>query len=155
PDLAPRYLGEVPEGVGIRDLSDDLSRVLLWEPGAKTHVIRSVGDGKELFRLPPPGRVLWAFFGPGERHIVRQSGADGGLVEVWKVDDPEPKLIRSDRFPVYSLSLSFRPDASALAFADFHGTVAIWDLEKGTEIKRLRAVGGEREPAVALHPIEP
>src|SRR5262249_35965847 len=52
-------------------------------------------------------------------------------------------------------SSHFRPDASVLALTELHGMVAIWDLDKGAEIKRLPPLGGEREPVVALHPTEP
>jgi tetratricopeptide (TPR) repeat protein/WD40 repeat protein len=155
PDLSPRYLGEIPENVHIDDLSDDLSRILLWEPEAKTHVIRSVGDGKELFRLPAPPRRLAGYFGPRGRHIVRFSGEVGSPVEVWSVDGPQPRLIRRDRFPVLREDSHFRPDASILALGGLHGTVVIWDLETGTEINRWPPAAGEREPVVALHPTEP
>jgi serine/threonine protein kinase/tetratricopeptide (TPR) repeat protein/WD40 repeat protein len=154
-DLAPRYLGEVPENAGIDDLSDDLTRALLWEPGANTHVIRSVGHGKELFRLPAPDRRLTALFGPGGRHIVRFSEAEGSPIEVWRVDEPQPRLIGTNHFAAYAPSVHFRPDASTLALAEPHGTVTVWDLEKGAEIGRLPEAGGERQPSVALHPTEP
>jgi hypothetical protein len=155
PDLSPHWLGELSEKVGIADLSEDLTRILLWEPEAKTHVICSVADGKELFRLPAPDRRQEAFFGPGGRHIVRFSGDEDGPVEVWRVDGTQPRLIRGDRFPLWFVSVHFRPDASILALADLHGMVAIWDLEKGTEIRRFPPAGGERQPTVALHPTEP
>jgi serine/threonine protein kinase/tetratricopeptide (TPR) repeat protein/WD40 repeat protein len=155
PDLSPRYLGEVPENVDVCDLSDDLTRVLLWEPEANAHVIRAVADGKELFRLPATARRPGAFFGPGARHIVRASGGEDSLVEVWRVDEPRPRLIRKDRIPVSLASSHFRPDAAVLGLRETHGMVAIWDLEKGTEINRLPEAGGERDGVVALHPTEP
>jgi tRNA A-37 threonylcarbamoyl transferase component Bud32 len=154
-DLSPRYLGEVPEGASVCDLSDDLSRVLLWEPKAKAHVVRSVGEGKELFRLPTTAPRLDAFFGPGRRHIVRHHADEGSPVEVWSLDGRQPRLIRSDRFPVWNFSSHFRPDGSILALAERHGAVAIWDLRKGTEINRLPPAGGEKDAIIALHPSEP
>jgi serine/threonine protein kinase len=159
PDLAPHYLGDYladgPDGVGIHDLSDDLTRVLLWEPEANADVIRSVSDGKELLRLPATNPQLRAFFGPGGRHILRHSEREGSPVEVWSVNGSEPRLIRSDLFPVWHNSIHFRPDAAILALAGWHGAIAIWDLQKGTEINRLPEMGGERQPLVALHPTEP
>jgi tetratricopeptide (TPR) repeat protein/WD40 repeat protein len=160
PDLAPRYLGEVPADVRVHDLSDDLTRVLLGEPEEKAHVVRAVAGGRELFRLPRADPQYTAWFGPGGRHIVRENGPEGALVEpeartaeLWRVDGPRPRLLRSERFAWHSLA--FRPDASVLAMTDAHGTIALWDLETGAEIKRLPSVGGERRPAVALHPTEP
>jgi serine/threonine protein kinase/tetratricopeptide (TPR) repeat protein/WD40 repeat protein len=153
PDLSPRYLGELPENVDVHDLSDDLTRVLLWEPVANTHVIRSVGDGRELFRLPMADRRLYALFGPGGCHIVRYNRGESSPVEVWEVEEHQPRLIRRDQFPAYSFH--FRPDATILALAEMHGTVAIWDLRTGTVINRLPPEGGEREPFVALHTTEP
>jgi eukaryotic-like serine/threonine-protein kinase len=153
PDLSPRYLGEVPENVVVEDLSDDLTRVLLWEPDANTHVIRSVGDGQELFRLPAPDRRLTAFFGPGGRHIVRFGGAEGSPVEVWGVNGSQPRLIRSAHISLNGVY--FRPDAALLALAERDGTIIIWDPENGTEIKRLSSAGGERGPMVAFHPTAP
>jgi WD40 repeat protein/tetratricopeptide (TPR) repeat protein len=152
PDLLPRYLGDVRKNVTICDLSDDLSRVLLWEADANTHVIRAVGDGQELFRLPAVNRPLFACLGPGGRHIVRHCGTKGGPVEVWRVDGREAQLIRSDRLAVYACYI--RPDAGVLALGEPEGSVLIWDLTVGTEVSRLPQEGGEREPAVALHPTE-
>jgi hypothetical protein len=152
PDLAPHYLGEVPEDVTVCDLSDDLTLVLLWEPGANEHVVRSVPDGKALFRLPTTARRLRAYFGPGGRHIVRHHEDPDSPVEVWKLDGPQPVLIRGDRFPVSFAH--FRPDASILALAELNGTVAVWDLQKGTEINRLPQAGGENAAVLALHPTE-
>jgi serine/threonine protein kinase len=123
PDLSPRYLGEMPENVTVIDLSDDLSRVLLWEPEVHAHVIRSVADGEELFRLPAAGRRPGAQFGPGGHHIARWTEDEGGLAEVWDVDGPQPRLVRRDRLP--ASAVHFRPDASTLAVADSHGAVSI------------------------------
>ena len=153
PDLSPRYLGEMPENVTISDLSDDLTRVLLWEPEASTHVIRSVADGAELFRLPTTARRPEAFFGPGGRHIVRYHENDGGLAEVWSVEGNQPRLIRRDRLP--ASAACFRPDASILALVDSQGAMAVWDVKKGTEINRLLQGRDEKHYVVALHPTEP
>jgi serine/threonine protein kinase/WD40 repeat protein/tetratricopeptide (TPR) repeat protein len=155
PDLSPRYLCEVPDYASIDDLSDDLTRIMLWEWEANTHVIRSVSDGTELFRLPTANSRLEAFFGPGGRYIVRVGRAEDSPVEVWRVDGHERRLIGRNRFPVYSQSIQFRPHGSILALADLHGTIAVWNLDTGTEIKRLPPAGEEREPKLALHPTEP
>ena len=64
-------------------------------------------------RRPSTGSI--AFFGPRGRHIVRCSGDKGYPVEVWRVDGPQPRLLRSDRFPVHSDSIRFRSDGSILA----------------------------------------
>jgi serine/threonine protein kinase/tetratricopeptide (TPR) repeat protein len=153
PDLAPRYLGEVPENVNVIDLSDDLTRVLLWEPEANAHVIRSVADGEEQFRLPTNARRPQAFFGPGGRHIVRCHEDAGGLAELWSVEERQPKLIRRDRLP--ASGASFRPDASVLVLVDLQGAMAIWDVRKGTEVNRLPPTSGEKNYFVAVHPTEP
>jgi serine/threonine protein kinase/tetratricopeptide (TPR) repeat protein len=155
PDLAPRYLGEVPENVTAYDLSDDLSRVLLWEPDANTNVVRSVADGRELFRLPPVDPPLRAYFGPDGRHIVRFNEAEGSAIELWRVDESPPKLIGKGRGAVYSPTVNFRPDGSLVALPDLHGAIAIWNLEKGAEVHSLPAAGGERQPMAALHPTKP
>jgi serine/threonine protein kinase/tetratricopeptide (TPR) repeat protein/WD40 repeat protein len=155
PDLSPRYLGAVPENATITDLSDDLTRVLLWDATAKTHVIRSVGDGEELFRLPGIDRQFQAFFGPRGHYIVRAEALEGAPVEVWKMDGRKLTSVRKDRFAVYWPGLHFRPDSSILALPQVHGALVIWDLQNGTEINRLPDAGAEREPMVALHPTEP
>ncbi len=153
PDLAPHYLGEVPENVSIIDLNDDLTRVLLWEPEAYAHVIRSVADGQELFRLPTTARRPTAFFGPGGRHIVRFHEEEGGLAEVWSVAEREPKLIRRDRLRVGNAA--FRADASVLALWESQGDVVIWDVRKGTEVNRLPPAPGTMHATGAFHPTQP
>ncbi|MHB1422678.1 MAG: protein kinase domain-containing protein [Gemmataceae bacterium] len=152
-DLSPRYLGAMPENVKVLDLSDDLDRVLLWEPESNAHVVRSVADGKELFRLPTTARRPGAIFGPSGRHLVRFHEEEGGLAEVWSVDGNQPKLIRGDRLP--TSRVDFRPDAAILALMDSQGAMAIWDVQKGTEINRVPQARGENHNEVALHPTQP
>jgi tetratricopeptide (TPR) repeat protein len=153
PDLAPHYLGEVPENVSVIDLNDDLTRVLLWEPEANAHVIRSVADGQEQFRLPTTARRPTAYFGPGGRHIVRFHEEEGGLAEVWSVEEREPKLIRRDR--LRAGNAAFRADASVLALWQSQGDVVIWDVRKGTEVNRLRPAPGHMHHTGAFHPTQP
>src|SRR5262249_52309421 len=111
--------------------------------------------GKELFRLPATKSRCTAVFGPGGRHIVRFGGAEDNPFEIWNVEKYQPRLIRKDSMAVWTPSVHFRPDASIVAVADLRGTIALLDLEKATEINRLRPTGGERESMLALHPTEP
>jgi tetratricopeptide (TPR) repeat protein len=112
-----------------------------------------VPDGEELFRLPPTAHRPWASFGPGGCHIVRGHDQEGGLAEVWSVEGRQPRLIHSDRLP--AAGAYFRPDASVLALVDRQGAMAIWDVQKGTEVYRLPLASGEKNNFVALHPSEP
>jgi tetratricopeptide (TPR) repeat protein len=152
PDVMPRYLGEVPPGADVPDISDDTSRAIFWEGGTKQHVIRSVGDGSELCRLPPTEHATQAQFSPDGLSILRYPAAlPDGLVEVWNIGSSIPRLIRQDRLSVFLHH--FRTDGRVLALALTDGTVLVWDLRTGAEIKRLPGV--QQRLKVFLHPTEP
>ena len=103
-------------------------------------------------RLPPANHAAGAFFSPDRRCIVRY-GSGRGPVEVWNTETAGARLILQGDHALGAHH--FRPDGRVLALALKDGTIVVWDLLKGTEIRRFASPGVHQGMFVALHPTEP
>jgi serine/threonine protein kinase/WD40 repeat protein/tetratricopeptide (TPR) repeat protein len=92
----------------------------------------------------PDGRFLLAAAEPqGEWKAVP--------VCLWRVDTPQPRLVREDRDGVHEEAKAFRPDSRQVAFGHADGAVTIYDTETGERIRRL-APGPGPVFCLAFHP---
>ena len=103
-------------------------------------------------RLPPANHAAGAFFSPDRRCIVRY-GSGQGPVEVWNTETAGARLILQGDHAVGVTTSG--PDGRVLALALKDGTIVVWDLLKGTEIRRFASPGVHQGMFVALHPTEP
>ncbi len=158
PDMVPHYLGEQPRNSSVTDISDDLSRAIFWEEDAKQHVIRAVSNGAEICRLPPVERETRVFFSPDGLHIIRlDNGLQDSFVELWKIENSKPLLVRKDRLALsgHYLPLVFRPDGRVLALVSTSETLLVWDVMTGAQVHRSQSPGMPQRLVVALHPTRP
>jgi WD40 repeat protein len=104
-------------------------------------VVRRMADDHELLRLPPPAVPFWyahPIFSQDGRYLVAEYRAPGSedkaLLRVWRLDNKEPIFSQSVR----SAAMVFLPDGRRFLFCPPDSGLAIWDLEAGKEVKRLR-----------------
>jgi eukaryotic-like serine/threonine-protein kinase len=108
-------------------------------------------------RLPAPAFGLRGGLGfsPDGRFVVAapelQREWKGVPVRLWRVDGPQPRLVREDRDGVHEEAKAFRPDSRQVAFGHADGAVTIYDTETGERVRRLPSGPG---PAfcLAFHP---
>ncbi len=108
-------------------------------------------------RLPAPAFDLHGGLGfsPDGRFVVAatefQREWKGVPVRLWRVDGPQPRLVREDRDGVHEEAKAFRPDSRQVAFGHADGAVTIYDTETGERVRRLPSGAG---PAfcLAFHP---
>jgi WD40 repeat protein len=101
-------------------------------------VVRRLADNEMLARLPsPPGLEFWyvtALFSPNGRFLAVNYLAKGlnGLFEVW--DLQTDKVVRQIEVTGYP---EFRSDSLAVAIGMTDGTMALYQLPDGAEIRRF------------------
>src|SRR5262249_2954050 len=72
--------------------------------------IRRVADGRELIRLPSCGSALVHLSRDGRFAALSADAFRGGRLQVWKLDEPEPRLWIAPPEPC-GLGMGFRPDS--------------------------------------------
>jgi WD40 repeat protein len=105
---------------------------------------QTMGQVKELYRIPIPGYVFdaaWSPDGSSLASAVVSIGKDPGSVQVW--DAVTGSLIRSfEQVSIYHVS--FSPDGQMLAAAGESG-VLVWNLADGRELSNIDpGYGGAR-----------
>jgi serine/threonine protein kinase len=104
-----------------------------------TVVIRRLADNAELFRLPglPPAHDRTnAVFSPDARYLAMTSGEEGGILQVW--DLQEQRLVLTDREFVggHANTWSFRPDGRELALGRRDKSIVFYELPGGHVLRR-------------------
>jgi serine/threonine protein kinase/WD40 repeat protein len=121
--------------------------------------VRRVADDAELHRLPGLDARAWPVFSHDSQFIAvvhflkREVGATGIAVQLWKLEQPTARLIRSEE---KARHVDFHPDGRQFALAYNDGTIGLFDLPSGRPLGRPLAPNTlTREVGVALHPTEP
>jgi WD40 repeat protein/tRNA A-37 threonylcarbamoyl transferase component Bud32 len=115
-------------------------------------ILRSLSSGEELRRFECETGTVWcaAFSADGNRVATggaEAPGPDGSnLIRVWSVADG--KLLHVLRGHTEGVrTIAFRPDGLALVSGAFDGTVRLWNLTTGAEIRNIVAHDGVVERA--------
>ncbi len=103
-------------------------RTLLWD--VNTRPPRLVTEFKA-----DQDRVVWAVFDATGRWVA--TGGRSGKIQVFQADNGKPVTELAGHEDCV-LRIAFSPDSSQLVSACADGTVRFWDLEKKTEIFKLR-----------------
>jgi WD40 repeat protein len=132
--------------------SDRALRVLPGHPGPLTCVAFSP-DGRRLIAVGSfPEALIWdweggtvmnrvgvpngcwcAAFGPGGGSFAVTPGA---LIWLFAGNDPTPRVFKGHTLDVHGLAIS--PSGTLIASSSFDGTVRLWDVAQGREVRRLK-----------------
>jgi WD40 repeat protein len=119
---------------------------LLLSGGADSCIrIWDVATGKELRLFEGHQISVWAVkVSPDGRHVLSSSGGeDSGSVVDWSVclweAETCKELHRHEGHGMAMTALSFSADGKRALFANFDGTVRLWDVETWKETRRFQA----------------
>lgn len=125
-------------------------RYARYDAAGRIQVFR-IADGAEQFELPGEGmRVEWVFrFSPDDRLLAARYEQPGKTVcHIW---DLEERAVRfSIPFAVNLGTLNFSADSRAMAVGEQNGTIHVFDVETGQEMRNFSSVSSPY--SIAFHP---
>jgi serine/threonine protein kinase/WD40 repeat protein len=99
--------------------------------------IGRIGDDRGLLSLPGVGPILGyrgLEFSPDRRFLHQISQVKQGLrARLWKLQGPRPVAVLDDDH----VAFAFRPDSRQLAAGYTDGSIRLYDLESGREVRRF------------------
>jgi serine/threonine protein kinase/WD40 repeat protein len=126
---------------------------------ASNCTVRRVADDAELYHLPGLGGRATPYFSHDGRflavvhHQKAVTGATGIAVQLWSLEQPAARLIRSE---AKARHVDFHRNGHQVALAYNNGMIGFFELPSGQRLGGpLAADILQREVGIALHPTEP
>lgn len=140
PDLeVAKELPGLPHGTRAVAIDQAFQRYARGDADGKVSV-RRVSDDMQLFQLPGEGRLSFyegLAFSPDGRFIMQGCETPQGLHRrIWKLDGSRPSVAVSCSGPY-----AFSPDGRQLAAGYADGSIRLYDLETGRDLKHYESAG--------------
>jgi WD40 repeat protein/tRNA A-37 threonylcarbamoyl transferase component Bud32 len=152
-DLRPSHEWEgLPTGSSYINVADGLGRYVRSD-GKGTVSVRRVAGDVEICRLTgfAPGPMPW--FNPDGRLLAvwdASGRGSAGRLQVWKVDGPRPVRILPAVTGVAPETPEFSPHSRRLVFRHKDGSLRLYDLRRGRQLRRFAVADSDGHPA--FHP---
>ncbi len=142
-EVAHEWEGWPDDTVGLA-FDATLQRYARIDKQGKITVCR-LRDGREevISPLPPHGKPGFGYpaLSPDGRFLVYGHSSTAASifpeVRVWKLDGPEPAVLRDEPAGMNESAVAFHPSGRQLAIGHRDKTVSVYDLDTGRRVRRL------------------